>query len=470
MRKRWFVPAILLLVLAGVFAWQLPALLRTLPSRYVARLPEPIQALGVREHVDRLPTAAAPLDEDVDRLLAPAALASTGETPAATHSPATPSPPPTSAPSVAPDDTATASGEATAPTATATATATAAMPATATAVATPSPTPVPLPPTARLNGIQHRFQDWNNCGPATLAMTLTYFQVYHSQSQTASVLKPDPEDRNVSPHEMAAYVNDETEAAALHRANGDLTTLRLLVSSGFPVIVEVGIDPPGEYAWMEWYGHYLLVVAYDNPSETFWVYDSWFGTSEVPQENADDAGREIAYGELERYWSHFNWNYIVFYQPEEAAAVAEIIGAEMDDAVMWQNALQRVQSELSDEPENAFLWFNLGTVFNALGDYDHAAAAFDHARSIGLPWRMLWYQFGPYEAYYETGRYDDVIVLTDVTLQDRPYFEEAFYYKGLAQLALGQEEAARDNLEKAVDFNPNYEPAAAALQALASSN
>ena len=50
---------------------------------------------------------------------------------------------------------------------------------------------------------------------------------------------------------------------------------------------------------------------------------------------------------------------------------------------------------------------------------EEAAAAFDQARQIGLPWRMLWYQFGPFEAYYETGRYDEVIALADATLQTR---------------------------------------------------
>ena len=459
MKKRWYIPAILLLVLAGLFVWQLPALLRALPSRYVARLPQPLESLGVRQHVDRLPTAAAPLDDDVNRLLAPAGAAETSDETGATHTaatfPATPTPPPTTAPTSEVTEGSTA---------------TAAPTETATAIPPPTATSVPIPPSARLQGVQHRFQDWNNCGPATLSMLLSYFQIYRSQTQTAAVLKPHPEDRNVSPHEMAAYVNEETEVAALHRANGDLATLRRLVSSGFPVVVEVGIDPPGEYAWMEWYGHYLLVVAYEDDAETFWVYDSWFGTSDVPQENADDEGREISYDELNRYWSHFNWSYVVAYHPEDAAAVAEIIGEEMDDAVMWENALERVQAALNDDPENAFLWFNLGTTFNALGDYERAAAAFDRARAIGLPWRMLWYQFGPYEAYYETGRYEDVIVLTDVTLQDRPYFEEAFYYKGLAQLALGDVDAARKNLEKAVDFNPNFQPAAEALQSMARSN
>lgn len=453
MRKRWFISAILLLVLAGTFAWQLPAVLRALPTRYLARLPEPLESLGAREHDVRLPTAAAPLnDEEINHLLIPTEPRATNST-ESTNPPPTPTPPPTAAPI---SNAAEATVATTAPT------------ETATSTPTPSPTPVPIPPSARLEGIQFRQQSWNNCGPATMAMTLTYFQIFQTQSQVAAVVKPSKEDRNVSPHEMTAYVNHETELAALDRTNGDLTTLRRLLSEGIPVIVEVGVVPPGEYAWIEWSGHYLLLVAYEDASETFWVYDSWFGTSEVPRENAHDRGRQFSYDELDRLWRQFNRNYIVIYRPEDADTVAEIIGDEMDDTVMWQHALERAQSELSANPENAFLWFNLGTVLNALGDYQRAAVAFDRARAIGLPWRRLYYQFGPYEAYYEIGRYEDVITLADVTLQNGPYFEEAYYYKGLAQLALGNQEAARKNLEKAVDFNPNFEPAAEALQTLAS--
>lgn len=460
MKRQWLILPLLLLLLTIIFAWQLPALLKAVPSRYVARLPEPVQALGVREHVAVLPTAA--VAGDVSHLLldveTPPAL-SRQEAAGPVLAPATPTPPPTvgvpgahGTGEVATQVTA----EVTAPTATST--------------ATPSPLPtatvVAIPGQARLTGIQHRFQDWNNCGPATLAMGLSYFDVYHSQEQTASVLKPDPEDRNVNPWEMASYVQEETEYEAVDRTNGDLYTLRRLLSSGYPVIVEVGIDPPGDFAWMEWYGHYLLPVAYDDAQETFWVYDSWFGTSDVPQQNADDEGRQISYEELDSYWQHFNRHYIVLYPPGEAERVAEIVGENMDDEVMWQNALRRVQRDLQAEPEDKFLWFNLGTIYNALGDYERAAAAFDKARSLELPWRMLWYQFGPYEAYYKVGRYQEVIELADVTLQDRPYFEEAFYYKGLAQEALGDEREAEKNLEKAASFNPNFAPAQVALEDL----
>ncbi len=101
-----------------------------------------------------------------------------------------------------------------------------------------------------------------------------------------------------------------------------------------------------------------------------------------------------------------------------------------------------------------------------MGDHENAAAAFDQARAIGLPWRMLWYQFGPYEAYYQIGRYDDVILLADTTLMERPYFEESYYYRGLAKAALGDIEQARSDLQKAVKRNPNFSPAAEALAQL----
>jgi tetratricopeptide (TPR) repeat protein len=146
--------------------------------------------------------------------------------------------------------------------------------------------------------------------------------------------------------------------------------------------------------------------------------------------------------------------------------VAAIIGEEMDDTIMWQNALDEIRAETGAAPENAFYWFNLGTAYNAIGQYEEAAAAYDQARAIGLPWRMLWYQFGPYQAYYEAGRYEDVVLLADTTLKDRPYFEESFYYRGLAQAALGETKAARQDLQKAASFNPNFIPAADALALL----
>ena len=142
----------------------------------------------------------------------------------------------------------------------------------------------------------------------------------------------------------------------------------------------------------------------------------------------------------------------------------------MVDETMWQNNLSVARVDAASDPNNAFYWFNLGTVYNALGQYEQAASAFDQARSIGLPWRMMWYQFGPYEAYYQVGRYEDVILLADVTLKDRPYFEESFYYRGLANAALGNTAEAEKDWTASNKFNPNYEPASTALAQIGSGN
>ena len=416
-----------------------PTILRAIPDRYAARwLPEALQLVALPETESAVLPTLAPA-ADVNTLLQP--------TVPPTFTPVAEPPTPTAIVVVAVE----------------------------TAVPTPIPTDTPPPPTAtsipipttfRLTQIDHQFQEWNNCGPATLAMTLSYFDWSTTQEVTASILKPSPEDRNVSPQEMADYVNEETPFAAIVRANGNQETLRRLVSNGIPVIVEIGIEPPGEFRWLGWYGHYLLVVAYDDAQQQYWVYDSWFGTSEEPLTNANPDGRILPYDEVDTYWPHFNRNYIALYRPEQAQLLADIVGEDMDNGRMWQKSLSQAQADAASDPENAFFWFNLGTSYNAVGDYEKAAAAFDQALSIGLPWRMLWYQFGPYESYYEIGRYEDVILLADTTLKDRPYFEESFYYKGLALAALGNSNEARQNLQQAVNFNPNFGLAITALNEL----
>lgn len=451
--------------LVAILLFALPAFLRTLPSRYLAyaseKLPtalqEPFNEMMLpQQEVSILPTAVQPIDTA-------ALLAVATPTETATAVPASPTAvgvglPVTFTPLPSADVVVTP-----------TETATAVVP-TATPTATPSPTatPLPFPPSARLNGIYHIFQTWNNCGPATMAMTMSYFGLQVSQVDAAKAMKPNEEDRNVTPPEMVNFVNNHTPYQAITRVNGDLDTVKRFLANGIPVILEIGLEGPGDLRWMGWYGHYMLVVAYDDSLERMWMYDSWLGTGATPLENADPSGRALSYADVERDWAHFNRNYIAIYAPEQAQLVADIIGADMDDQTMWQQSLTRAQQDAQTDPENAFYWFNLGTSLNAAQQYEAAAMAFDQARTIGLPWRMLWYQFGPYQAYYEVGRYEDVLLLTETTLKDRPYFEESFYYKGLALAAQGDVANARDNLQRAADFNPNFLPAQEAMRLLES--
>ena len=438
--KLLIVPAVLFLLVAGL--WLGRAALRQLPTRQLARLPKSVQHWVIPEPESAVlpaveaPTGAGslltPADEATPTLVI---AADSGEKVSAEENP-TPSP-------AASNEASSSEAPTIAPTA----------PPTAT------PAPTPLPPYTRLETITHHRQDWNNCGPATLAMGLSYFGMDITQYDTAAILKPNEEDRNVSPSEMAAYVNENTDYAALPRVNGDLDQLKLLLAEGFPVIIEVGLDPPGEVAWLEWYGHYLLATGYDDENGQLWVFDSLIWETDTLKTANSPFGRVYDYEELIQYWPQFNEAYIVLYDPAREAELAAVLGDEFDDQKMWERALADAKSELTADEQNAFSWFNLGSAYTALGQYEEAATAYDQARAIGLPWRMLWYQFGPYEAYFHVGRYVDVILLANTTLEDRPYFEESFYYKGLAQNGLGDTDGAQESFQSAVDFNPQFLPA-----------
>ncbi|HEX6036114.1 MAG TPA: tetratricopeptide repeat protein, partial [Anaerolineales bacterium] len=86
------------------------------------------------------------------------------------------------------------------------------------------------------------------------------------------------------------------------------------------------------------------------------------------------------------------------------------------------------------------------------------------------PWRLLWYQDGPYAAYYFTGRYQDVINLAHSTLinVDKPVLEETYYWRGLAKEALGDRQGAIEDLQSAASLNPNSTRAAQELQRISS--
>ena len=115
-------------------------------------------------------------------------------------------------------------------------------------------------------------------------------------------------------------------------------------------------------------------------------------------------------------------------------------------------------------------WFNMGTNYARLGEPALAASAFDEARRLGLPYRMLWYQFDIFETYLATGRYQEVIELATATLKATGGLEELYYYRGLAQQAINQPAAAAEDFQAALGYNPNFEPATEALRALGITN
>jgi tetratricopeptide (TPR) repeat protein len=332
-----------------------------------------------------------------------------------------------------------------------------------------APATEPLPAAHMLTGFTYEPQMWNNCGPATLTMAMTYFGYGDNQVRAANWLKPNNEDKNVSPWQMLEFVNTqvpEISVYALQRYGGTIETIKTLLYNGFPVVIEAGYDPAS--ANQGWMGHYLLIVGYDDASELVVTYDSY-----------DGQGMRYNYLHVEDYWQHFNYTYIVLYSLERQAELLELLGDNGDEYTNLINTLQLAQAEATVDQADAHAWFNLGSTLALIADkledatyHQQAAIAYDNARNLGLPWRMTWYQFGIYEAYLAAGRYQDVLDLVAATLNDGggQYVEESYYYAGIAREMMGDTERAVNNYNTVLSFNPNFTPARERRDALLTSS
>ncbi len=313
-----------------------------------------------------------------------------------------------------------------------------------------------VPPSARIFGISHQQQKWNNCGPANITMALSFYGWTRSQEFAAEQLKPNREDKNVSPYELVNFVDEETDINAMVRVGGNLDILKLLIANEFPVIIETG----AMFEAYDWIGHYRTVVAYDDVFQLFYFFDSFLGVGESAQ------GVTETYANVDKDWQAFNRTFIVIYEPQREGLLRSILESHWtaDDAA--QIAFEVAQQEARLEPQNAFAWFNMGTSLVELDRYQEAATAFDQAQRAKLPWRMMWYQFGPFKAYFEMGRYDDVLSLVQINLTNTEQLEETYYWQGKVRQAQGQPEQAAVSYRRALAYNPNYDEARAALNSL----
>lgn len=300
-----------------------------------------------------------------------------------------------------------------------------------------------------ISTFKHEYQTWNNCGPATVAMNLSYYGRRETQADVAAVLKPDRDDKNVGPDEMVIYAQS-LGFAGLVRVNGNFDRMKHLIANDLPVIVETWFTPKPN----DGMGHYRLLTGWNDAAGHFLAFDSYNGPNV-----------KLPYDALDADWRVFNRTYVILYPPEKAAVVTAIVGEDTDDQTMHRRALAKAQSEMNKNPKEPFAWFNAGSSLVGLGRFTEAAAAFDRARTLGLPWRMLWYQFGPFEAYLAVGRFQDVIALADANLKTASDLEESYYYKGLALRALGQPDQARQSFQTALKFNKNFALAREALAA-----
>ncbi|MBW6471904.1 MAG: C39 family peptidase [Anaerolineaceae bacterium] len=319
----------------------------------------------------------------------------------------------------------------------------------------PTPTNTPIPERVLLSSPAYDKQDINNCGPATLAMYLRYYGWEGDQFTISDLIKPIPQDRNVNVEELDHYVRNYAGwLQTIYRVGGDIELLKELIAAGVPVMIEESFKFDESY-WPnddKWAGHYFLVTGYDDQLDAFLGQDSYYG-----------ADRWVDYDLLENQWQSFNYVYTIIYLPGQEETVKSILGEHWDRDANRQYALEKSRQETIDTPENVYAWFNLGTNLVYFSEYREATLAFDRAREIGWPQRMLRYQFSPFMAYFHALRNEDLLVLVDYALERTPNSEEALLWKGWGKYRSGNNAEAIELFLQALEARPGYEDAIYAI-------
>ena len=317
---------------------------------------------------------------------------------------------------------------------------------------TPSGTPTPLPAQVSLPDPKYELQGINNCGPATLTMALRMYGWQGTQDDITKIIKPVPQDRNVNPDELRYFVL--TQAGWLRaefRVAGDVQLLKQLLAANYPVMIEEASTLPVQDANGPaddlWDAHYLLITGYDDSADIFIAQDPLRGPDQ-----------KIPYDKLMTDWKPFNYLYMVIYLPQDEAEVKSILGTNWDPDQNRQNALVLAQAAITADPNDKFEWFDLGSTLVYLERYGEAAQAFDKAFALNLPQRMTRYQFQPFFAYYNVGRIDYLLQITEYTYKSisGSYSEEALLWHGYGLLSQGNTIGALADWNKALKVHPNY--------------
>jgi len=332
-------------------------------------------------------------------------------------------------------------------------------------------TPAPIPSTFQIARGEYFSQHyrWNYCGPANLAMLLSIWGWEGTHDDIARAVKPYDLDKSVMPYELAEYANQQEGLGALVRVGGDFDTLKRLIAAGFPVMLEKGPHFRDIHYQMTWMGHYQVLNGYNDREGFFIAQDSYI-----------EADYQQPYNPLLEEWRSFNYTYIVAYPQQMENDVLNILGDQANVDENYRHALAKAQEEIHSLRglEQFFAYFNYGTNLVYLRDYSGAARAYDEAFALYdelpeditiRPYRILWYQTGPFFAYYYTGRYADVVEKTtknsiEMVRDDEPALEESYYWRGVSQIALGKKEEGLADLQTCLELHPGFIPCLTALE------
>ena len=139
--------------------------------------------------------------------------------------------------------------------------------ATPTPIPTPTATPTPLPSSVLLEPMNHQQQTYNNCGPASAAIILGYYDHWITQGEVNRHLRPGP-----SPCGIISYLSRFGLRGRVYRMSLNCDPIRLLLANGIPVIANQGLTLTNRL------GHYRVIHGYDDAVDELISDDPLLGT------------------------------------------------------------------------------------------------------------------------------------------------------------------------------------------------
>lgn len=217
----------------------------------------------------------------------------------------------------------------------------------------------PVPPRYFIGQLRHSVQTLNNCGPAALSATLSYYGVYVSQEEARQVLRPYAESRGMSQNVIPPYVEDFGLRSVV-RVNGNRDVIKALVANDIPVIVLQHISE----TWR--IGHFRVVQGYDDYRGVFLVNDSLLGPNVA-----------LSYDSFDARWA-YNWSrYMPVYRPDQEPLVAAILGADWTEAGNFGRALPELQAKVAEKDDDWTSWSRMVEGLTGMGRLDEALKVHD---------------------------------------------------------------------------------------------
>jgi tetratricopeptide (TPR) repeat protein len=296
-----------------------------------------------------------------------------------------------------------------------------------------------------LNNKFHVYQSFNNCGPATLSMALSWYGINAPQEELAEKMRPyqhpkgDNDDKTIFTYEFVDWAK-EYGVEAVGRVNGDIDLIRKFLSNGYPVVVKTWLKSGEDI------GHFRLVTGYDDDQQLIYFDDSY-----------DGPNRKMNYYDFLSLWQPFNYSYIVLYHNTSENVISKIIGHDWNEEASYRNSISRAEKESEKDSSNVYPIFNISTASYHIGDYQRSVNEYEKVKSK-LPRRMLWYQIEPIKSYFQLEEYDNVFEISDNILENgNRAFSELYFIKGEIYLKQGLRDKAQEQFNLAVKYNDNFE-------------